>query len=527
MFNIENYKKSRGNVVPSETGKARKFQHDYTLLQKIIRKSLSGAAIALLVAQIFCAHTALAQEDTRPNILFMISDDISWFHAGAYGDNVVKTPAFDQLAAKGVLFTHAFCSAPTCSPSRAAILTGQDFWRLGEAANLRGTLHKEQFKVYPFILEKTGYIVGSTPKAWNPGSEKAGGWAHNPAGPTVGFEDFLKTLPEDKPFCYWQGSWDAHRPYEKGSGLKSGMKAEDVKVPPFLPDVPEVREDILDYYYQVQRFDQLVETDLKLLEESGRAENTIVVVTSDNGMPFPRAKAELYDYGTRMPLAISWPKGIRGGRVVHDFVSLIDLAPTFLEAAGLKPPPDMTGRSLLALLTSDKQGWVEPERDACYFGRELHAPEARKNMRGYPSRAIRTKDFLYIRNFAPNRWPVGNDLEGKVPFRDVDASPTKTYMIGNKEKISGLYELAFGQRPAEELYDLDKDPAQMINVAAQAEYNKTKQELSARLEAYLKHTCDPRMGSDGNIFESYPIWKRIPKIKPAEYKRINRGTKLE
>ena len=322
-----------------------------------------------------------------PNILFIISDDVSWAHAGAYGDKVVKTPSFDRIADEGVLFTNAFCSVPSCSPSRAAILTGQDFWRLGEAANLRGTLHKDLFDVYPFILEEAGYYVGSHSKVWSPGSIKAGGWPHNPTGLVVAdFQSFLKSLPEDKPFCFWQGSRDAHRPFDSGSGSKSGMNLEDVEVPPFFPDVPIVREDILDYYFEVQRFDRLIETNLKLLEATGRAENTIVVVTSDNGMPFPRGKADMYDYGTRMPLAIRWPQEVPGGRVIHDFTNLIDLAPTFIEASGLTPHPDMTGKSLLSILKSGEQGWVDPGRDAAYYGREAHSFFARihENRQSYP-----------------------------------------------------------------------------------------------------------------------------------------------
>jgi N-sulfoglucosamine sulfohydrolase len=496
---------------------------DHSLLRKFFGKVLASAAIALLGTQIFCAHTAFAQGDARPNILFIISDDISWAHAGAYGDKVVKTPAFDRIAAEGVLFTNAFCSVSSCSPSRSAILTGQDFWRLGEAANMRGTHYKDLYNVYPFMLEEAGYHVGSHSKGAYPGSIKAGGWPHNPAGPsTDNFQSFLKTLPEDKPFCFWQGASDAHRPYVKGSGSKSGMKVEDVEVPPFFPDVPIVREDILDYYFEVQRFDQFVETNLKLLEDTGRAENTIVVVTSDNGMPFPRGKAYMYDHSARMPLAISWPKGVPGGRVVHDFTNLIDMAPTFLEAAGLKPPPDMTGKSLLALLTSGKQGWVEPGRDATYYGREAHSRHRISyNRRGYPSRAVRTKDFLYIRNFAPDRWPVGRE------FKDVDPSPTRTYILEHKAEIPRLFDLSFGKRPAEELYDLKKDPAQIVNVAAQARYRNHKQKLSARLEKYLKQTNDPRMGSDGgDVFDNYPIWPRS-NSNPQLFERIDRGAKAQ
>lgn len=514
----------KNNKVPSIRGlnckvrswMAHQSHGNHSLLRKFFRKVLASAAGSLLGTQIFCAHTAFAVGDSRPNILLMVSDDISWAHAGAYGDKVVKTPAFDRVAADGVLFTHAFCSVSSCSPSRATILTGQNFWQLGEAANLRGTLHKDQFQVYPEILEKAGYHVGSHSKGWSPGSIEAGGWSHNPAGLEVGgFEDFLKTLPKDKPFCFWEGSHDAHRPFEAGSSSKSGMKVEDVEVPPFLPDVSIVREDILDYYFEVQRFDELVETYLKLLEDTGRAGNTIIVVTSDNGWGFPRGKAELYDYGMRMPLAISWPKGIRDGRVVHDFTNLIDLAPTFLEAAGLKLPPDMTGKSLLALLTSGKQGWVESGRDATYFGREAHSVYASisENRRGYPSRAIRTKDFLYIRNFAPDRWPMGRE------FKDVDPSPTRTYMLEHKEEIPRLYGLSFAKRPAEQLYDLKKDPEQMVNVASQAKYKSQKQKLSARLERYLKQTNDPRMGSDGDVFDNYPIWDGN--------KRLDRGTNVQ
>lgn len=484
--------------------------------------SVVAAIMALLGTAVFCPQAAFAEGDARPNILFMISDDVSWAHAGAYGDKVVKTPAFDRIAANGVLFTNAFCSVPSCSPSRSAILTGQDFWRLGEAANLRGTLRKDLYSVYTFMLEEAGYHVGSHSKVWSPGSLEAGGWPHNPAGPTTdNFQSFLKHLPDDKPFCFWQGSRDAHRPFEAGSGARSGMDVEDVEVPPFLPDVPIVREDILDYYFEVQRFDQLIETNLKLLEETGRAENTIVVVTSDNGLPFPRGKADMYDYGARMPLAISWPKGVRGGRVIHDFTNLVDLAPTFLGAAGLKPHPDMTGKSLLPLLTSSKQGWVDPDRDATYYGREAHSVYARirENRRGYPSRAIRTKDFLYIRNFAPDRWPVGRE------FKDVDPSPTRTYMLERKDEIPRLHELSFGKRPAEELYDLKRDPAQMVNVAAQARYKGHKEALSARLEKYLKQTNDPRMRSDGQVFDHYPIWRAVRGSDPQAYERLDRGAR--
>jgi arylsulfatase A-like enzyme len=230
-----------------------------------------------------------AEPDPRPNILFALADDWSWPHSGVYGDKVVKTPTFEKVAAEGVLFTHVCSAAPSCTPSRAAMLTGQAPHRLEEGANLWGILPKK-YPVYPDLLEAAGYTVGHMGKGWGPGSLEGSGRTRNPAGPQFkNFAEFLRTVPKDKPFCFWYGSRDPHRPYVQGSGLKSGMKLEDVVVPSFLPDTPEVRGDILDYYFAVQRYDHDTGEILKLLQESGRADTTIVVMTGDNGWPFPRA----------------------------------------------------------------------------------------------------------------------------------------------------------------------------------------------------------------------------------------------
>ncbi|HEO70478.1 MAG TPA: hypothetical protein ENN80_04390, partial [Candidatus Hydrogenedentes bacterium] len=298
----------------------------------------------------------------RPNILFAIADDQSWCHTSIAGDPVVKTPTFDRIAREGVLFEHAFCSSPSCTPSRGAILTGQDFWRLEEGASLWSHL-PAKFPVYPELLAESGYRVGHTRKGWGPGQLKPGGRDVNPAGPRYkDFEAFLDKTPADKPFCFWFGSTDPHRTYEVGSGAASGMDPDAVNVPPFLPDAPEVRSDILDYLFEIQRFDREVGELLALLNRRGLLETTLVVMTSDNGMPFPRAKANIYDYGVHMPLAVRWPGVIKAGRVIHDFVSFADFAPTFLEAAGLQPTHDMTGKSLMALLASEKEGWFDPQR---------------------------------------------------------------------------------------------------------------------------------------------------------------------
>jgi len=448
-----------------------------------------------------------------PNILFCIADDWSWPHASGVEDKVVKTPTFDRVVHEGVLFKNAFVTAPSCTPSRGSIVTGQWHWRLEEGGNLWSTL-PAKFAVYPDLLEKAGYHVGVTRKGWGPGQPRPGGRTRNPAGPAYkDFSAFLAARPEGKPFCFWFGSQDPHRPYESQSGIKSGMRPADVKVPACLPDNEIVRQDLCDYYFEVQRFDREVGELLQALEAKGELENTLVVMTGDNGLPFPRCKSNLYDTGTKVPLALRWPGHIKGARTVEDFVSLQDLAPTFLEVAGLKPLPEMTGRSLLSLLTSDRSGHINPARDHVLVGKERHA-WVRKGGLGYPCRAIRTYEYLYIRNFEPDRWPAGDPAGGAEPYDakriygDIDDSPTKTYMIEHQDEpgVKRLFDLAVAKRPAEELYDLRQDPDQLNNVAADPSYAKVKEELAARLMAELKATNDPRVTGSGDVFDTYPYY---------------------
>jgi arylsulfatase A-like enzyme len=287
-----------------------------------------------------------------------------------------------------------------------------------------------------------------------------------------------------------------------GSGAKSGLKAGDAYVPPMLPDAPEVRNDILDYYFECERCDRDVGEMLALLEKAGKLENTLVVMTGDNGWPFPRGKTNLYDHGVRQPMAVRWPARAKGGRVVDDFVSLPDVAPTFLEAAGLQVPADMTARSFLDVLVSGRAGRADPKRDRVVVGRERHHGGARPGCLGYPMRALRTHEFLYIRNFIPDRWPAG-DPPG---YEDCDGGPTKKFMIEHKDdpKVAPLFELCFGKRHREELYDCKKDPHQLKNVAADAAYAEDKKRMAADLEKYLTETQDPRVTGGGEKFDEYP-----------------------
>ncbi len=469
-------------------------------------------------AVLVCASVTCADE--QPNILFCIADDWGWPHAGAYGDPVVKTPAFDRLAREGVLFENAFVTAPSCTPCRNSILTGQWHWRLGQGANLWSTLHPKH-AVFPLLLEAAGYHVGHWRKAWGPGDWRALGRTRDPAGPNFkSFADFLKARPRGKPFCFWLGASDPHRPYAWQSGARSGIDIDKIQLPADLPDHETVRHDVADYYFEVQRFDRDVAAALSVLEKTGELDNTIIVMTGDHGMPFPRHKCQLYDSGTHVPLAVRWGAKVKAGRRVTDFVSLSDLAPTFLAAAGAAVPDEMTGRSLLPVLQSDKSGRVDPARDHVLTGRERHGQAQEKsNPGGYPMRAIRTDRFLYIRNFAPNRWPGGcPDAElaynGRA-YGDCDGSPTKTFVIEHRDdsNFRRFYKLAFARRPAEELYDLAFDPHQLTNVADQEKYANEKKKLADQLLAELESTGDPRVLGGGEQFDTYPYRRRVRRTK--------------
>jgi arylsulfatase A-like enzyme len=489
------------------------------------------AIIAVLGVKFFagtCSPAAAGEATPKgPNILLAIADDWAWPHAGVAGDQVVRTPAFDRLARDGVLFTQAFVSAPSCSPSRAAILTGQHFWRLEEGAILWSTL-PAKFPVYPDLLEKAGYHVGHTGKGWGPGPIAPGGRPRNPAGPLYkSFQQFLDARPKGAPFCFWFGSFRPHRHYQWQSGIQGGLKTEQIAVPPCLPDTLDVRTDLCDYYWNVEQFDREVANLIDVLRGTGEQDNTLVVVTSDNGMPFPRCKSNLYDLGTRVPLLVCWPGRLAGNRRVDDLVSLIDLAPTFLEAAGVRQSPGMNGKGLLALLLSGKNGRVEAERDCVFTGKERHA------FLGYPTRAVRTQEHLYIRNFAPDRYaggdPSGDDPREPPlvtrngydnPFGDIDGSPTKYFMLKHREEsaVKPLFDLAFARRPAEELYDLRNDPDQLRNVATDSRHVAAKTRLAEALMSELRATKDPRVLGAGGSFDRYPYYygPNAPRPEPAK-----------
>lgn len=538
-------------------------------------------AIALLSQSAF----SLAAEQQRPNILFAFADDWGRF-ASAYAkldgpgtiNDCVQTPNFDRVAREGVLFRRAFISAPSCTPCRSALLSGQHFWRTGRGAILRGAVWDSSIPSFPLLLGGAGYHLGETYKVWSPGTPNdapfgAGKYAYEKAGGRfnqfsenvtrlvaagtplesakqalydevlANFNACLAARQPDQPFCYWFGPTNVHRKWIAGSGKKLWSIDPDSlmgKMPPFLADVPEVREDLADYFGEIQAFDAALGVLLKRLEEIGELDNTLVVVSGDHGAPgFPHGKCNLYDFGSSVSLAIRGA-GTRGGRVIDDLITLPDLAPTFLQLGGVDPPKNMTGRSLVGLLKSDKQGQIDPDRTAVYIGRERHVESAREGFLPYPQRAIRTHDYLYIINFHPERNPLGDPygLDGdnpptpeqitedtRVTFPDEDAGPAKAWLVGqrNNPKWQTLFNLAYGKRPREELYDLKTDPHQVKNVATEAKYAAIRADLEHWLLDELKRTGDPRLIDNGRYFETPPLAGPVPQPPArARQKRLER-----
>ncbi len=532
-----------------------------------------GLIVVVLTVPAFSRATSAAD---RPNIVMAFADDWGKY-ASAYAaldpggpSDVVSTPHFDAVADEGVLFTRAFVSAPSCTPCRSSLLSGQHFWRCGRGAILQGAIWDLSIPSYPLLLESDGYRIGHTYKVWSPGSPRDAPYggakrAFNSAGRRFNqFSQFAmkssdreqgkstlldevrrnmrsfldadndETLDGDQPFCYWFGPTNVHRKWIAGSGKTLWNIDPDAlqgKLPPFLPDVPIVREDFADYLGEVEAFDAGLGVLIEELKRVGAYENTILVVSGDHGIPgVTRGKCNLYDLGTQVPLAIRWPGGIRErGRVVDDFVSLPDLAPTFLQIAGVKIPKTMTARSLLGILESDRSGQVEAQRDAVFTGRERHVAAARTDNKPYPQRAIRTDQHLYIINFEPDRWPMGTgpgfgDPRPSMPeysilrentfgaFADLDASPTKAWVATHRREDPESFEYAFGRRPRYELFDIQKDPHCMNNLAEDPAHSEQRQQLHERLMGELKSTGDPRVSND-IVFEHSPYTNAARKKK--------------
>lgn len=494
--------------------------------------------------------TSFLHAGEKPNILFLFADDLGRY-ASSYADpqspspnDLIRTPAFDQIAREGALFENAFISAPSCTPSRGAIYTGRHFFRNGSASQLHNPWGGKTVDPFasiqgmPVTLQHAGYHIGWSHK-WHLRESLMGGKqnqfskhgsrinqysqvvskAKDPATAKAqildevrgNFRDFLDKRDGKQPFFYSFNPTNTHRTWVRGSGKTLwGIEPDQLKgrLPSSIPDTPVIREDFADYLGEAMAFDAACATILDELESIGELNRTLIVISGDHGAPgFPRGKCNVHDFGSRVLLAMRWPKHIAPKRTVAVPVSLIDLAPTFLAAAGLSSSDDPNGENLLPSLQdggkdTDLRGWA-------LIGRERHVGSARTDFLPYPVRAIRTAEFLYVRNFKPDRWPMGAPLDAANPepdlseiakntrtaFPDMDASPTKTWLIENRNDRNLTPYLACGwmRRPLEELYDVRKDPSQIRNLAQDPSYKDTLKLLREQLTGELESNQDPRL----------------------------------
>lgn len=509
--------------------------------------SILTAAIVSGEAITADAEEHRSERDQRPNILFCVADDAG--HMSAYGTRWLSTPNFDRVARQGILFDNAFTCNSKSAPSRASMITGRNSWQLKEAGNHWANFPTE-FRSYPEALAMNGYQTGYTGKGWGPGvALKADGskrsltgkyWGKRKCVPptdqispidyAANFDDFLASRDKSKPFCFWYGAKEPHRRYEYGSSARFGKSPADIdSVPAIWPDNDVVRTDMLDYAVEIEHFDTHLGRILDALEKAGELNNTLIIVTSDHGMPFPRIKGQEYYDSAHIPLAVMWADGlVNPGRRVQETVSVIDFAPTILEAAGVSGEQSgmqpITGRSFMDIIKDNTD--PDTDRDYILIGKERH-DVGRPDDQGYPIRGIIRGKYLYIRNYEPGRWPAGDPETG---YMEIDGSPTKTEVLKARRNpaTACFWQLSMGMRPDEELYDIASDPGCVNNLAPDPDYDSIRKHLADEMTSRLTDEGDPRMSGNGDVFDRYPnmsparmYWNRTRAGETVPSKWIN------
>ncbi|WP_299462415.1 sulfatase [uncultured Gimesia sp.] len=405
----------------------------------------------------------------KPNFIVFIADDMAWDDCGAYGHPKIQTPNLNQLALDGVKFNHAYLTCSSCSPSRASIITGRYPHSTG-AHQLHLPLPESQV-TFVEKLKEAGYYTASAGK-WHLGTPTESKFDHV----TTKLDEWVATLkqrPKDKPFFMWFAFTDPHRPYQRNI-IGRPHTNEEVIVPPYLPDTPEVRDDLALYYDEITRLDGVVGNVREELKKQNAASNTVIVFLSDNGRPFPRCKTTVYDSGIRTPWIVTWPQQVKAGTVCDSLISSVDLAPTILELAGLPVGETFQGKSFKSLL-QDPRGTT---RTHVFAEHNWHDFEDF-------GRAVRSPRFKYIRNFY-------TDLPGTPP---ADAVRSETFIkmlqLRGEEKLTTDQKSCFlAPRPEVELYDLDADPHELHNLAGQKEFQKVQDELRTVLDQWQEETHD-------------------------------------
>ena len=428
---------------------------------EISRRTFSGTGLAL------SAQTAAAPP---PNIVFLLSDDHTAADLGCSGNTHVRTPNLDRLAREGVRFANCFVASPQCSPNRSAIFTG-----CAPHTTSTSRLHTPMPPWEPSFLDQLkarGYFTGGFRKV-HQGDEFNSRFDFYTADKRTKFEAFFDKLPAGKPFFLHVGFTDPHRPYFKGAVTPPHDPAK-VRLPRFLPDSPEIRDDLAMYHDFISRMDAECGEVLALLEARGLSGNTVVFFTGDNGMPFPGAKGTCYDPGIHVPLLVKWPGVAKAGTVETKLIAHVDLPATWVEIAGAAVTKKMQGVSMLPLF----KGGAYPARQAVFSERNWH-----DNFD--PIRSVRTERYKLIFNAAPH-----------FPYRpawDLEGSPSwKSYQEMGKRGTLAAHHLRLLQpaRPVVEMYDLRNDPDEFNNIANDPAHAAAKADLLKQLSAWMHQTYD-------------------------------------
>jgi len=485
----------------------------------------------LMLGSNLACHAQVDGDDAQSkpmNIVIAISDDQSWPHTSFVSEAFVHTPNLEAIAAEGVQFTNGYAASPGCSPSRAALLLGTHHWMNGPAGT-HGSSFPAHYTTFTDLLDEAGYKVGFTGKGWGPGEWKQGGRDRNPAGDefndillttkvvkgiskkdyAANFEQFLNERKEGQPFFFWYGAHEPHLKY--ADKTYSDQQRASVVVPPFLPDTPTVRDTLLDYANEITHFDDHLGKIFEQLKQRGELQNTLVIVTSDNGMPFPKAKATGYDYGIHVPMVVYWPGGASAGEVVDTPVSFVDLSATIVQAAGLKVPANYSGDSLVPLVSKGINN-LDPNRSV-YAGRERQTAARYHNL-SYPVRSMRQGDYLLVWNMKPDRLPSGQGQElidgtlgePDAAYYDVGPSRIKFEILARRSEpsIAPFFNDMVRKRSEWQLFNLNKDPACMNNLANDPDHASLLAQYQNTLKETLKETGDPRVLGYGIVFENYP-----------------------
>jgi arylsulfatase A-like enzyme len=505
---------------------------------------LACAVFCVLAFTFFSFQKNKPDNQKPPNILFLIADDAGRDFS-AYGSSYVSTPSFDRVAKEGLIFNNAYTPNAKCAPSRSSVLTGRNGWQLEAAAN-HWIYFPPQFKTFPEALKENGYEVGYTGKGYQPGFalthdgkkrdlliKSYDTFRLQPPTKEISridyasnFKYFQQVKEKDKPWFFWVGFNEPHRAYEYGTGASLGKKKTGSikKVPGYFPDTDTVRNDLLDYAFEIEYMDKQVEKILGYLKETGELDNTIIVYTSDHGMPFPRVKGNQYENANHIPMAVMWKNGIKTtGRRIDDYISFIDLAPTFLQAAGISQKQSgmhpFAGQSLFSILNSSKEGQVESSRNFVLVGQERH-DIGRPNDWGYPIRGLHKNGMLYLVNYEPDRWPACNPETG---YLNTDGGATKTFILNQRRsgQEKKYWKLCFGHRVAVELYDIKKDPDCIQNLAGNPKYKSLEAAMRNEMETKLKAEGDYRMFGYGHLYEQYP-----GAVYNGFYEKFMQGEKL-